>query len=399
MKKKRVGKSDYRKFLEELECKDEEESKNSNFSDRIGSLRTPVFHVIDKHPPWSQISFSGTALFSLHPISQGSFEKYYGISNHDIPDLIKFVKTTHKVIFLLSAPPTAYEKYDYLEPIIREFQPPVFHDYLNYPGWNELLLENYETIDMIGRISKIWRNLFSLVEPDMKMYTASRCCALRYFGFDNIADTFVNSMWEEDPEFSYDYLNAANSFLLFPFMNPLTINSSFSLDEIERAKKWKIPTQFDLKEFSFPEVGSYLMNKCTYYPESMEACKNLIEHYKDEDLYKVYSALNNAIHEKQDTVTLNRTGEIGEILENIWNDPKIRQDTSMYSYGIDIACGTIGFFLGGGVPGLLGSLGLSVIDDKKSKYIETYSELIAKNIASPCLATVYDFKKKYKIDF
>jgi len=230
----------------------------------------------------------------------------------------------------------------------------------------------------------------------MEAYWASRFCGLRYFGFDKIADSLSDNMLGEDHEFSSEYLHAANNFILLPLMKPMGINVSYSLDQIQRAKTWKIPILPDQKNISFPEVGSYLMDKCTYYPESLDACKDLVARYNDEDLYKVFSALNSAVIERQDVYTLNKAKEMGQILDNIWSDKKIRQDKKMYSWGISIACGTIGYSLGGLVPGFLATLGMKGLE--KSNYIETFSELIAKKVASPSLATVYDFQKKYRLD-
>ncbi len=67
------------------------------------------------------------------------------------------------------------------------------------------------------------------------------------------------------------------------------------------------------------------------------------------------------------------------------------------SYGTDIVIGTVGYSIGG-VPGLLGSIGMEIIDNKKCEFIDRFSELVAKKIALPYMAAIYDFKKKYRID-
>ena len=150
------------------------------------------------------------------------------------------------------------------------------------------------------------------------------------------------------------------------------------------------------KRSSFPEVGSYLMKKCTYYPESLEACKNVISRYEANDLYKINSALNDAIVDKNDTLILQKNDELSEILDNIWADSSIKKNATLCNYGIEITSGMIGYGLGG-MPGLLGSMGIGIFDQTKSKYLDQFSELIAKKIASPYMATIYDFKKKYPV--
>ena len=149
----------------------------------------------------------------------------------------------------------------------------------------------------------------------------------------------------------------------------------------------------------FLTIGSYLMTKCTHYPESLDACKILIDRYEENDLYNVYAALNDAIVDRTDASIIRGKDEMEEILDNIWNDTTIKNFTTAFSWGMDITCGIIGYCLGsitgiGGQVGFLGSLGLKVIDSGTSKFIDEYSELISKKIASPYMATVYDFKKE-----
>jgi hypothetical protein len=137
------------------------------------------------------------------------------------------------------------------------------------------------------------------------------------------------------------------------------------------------------------------MTKCTHYPESLESCKNLVDRYEENDLYEVYTALNNAIFDRKDTSIIQRKNEMEEILDNVWNDTTIKSNATVYRYGINITCGIIGYYLVG-TFGLMGSLGLSVLGSTKSKYLDEFSELISKKIASPYMATIYDFKKEYQ---
>ena len=47
--------------------------------------------------------------------------------------------------------------------------------------------------------------------------------------------------------------------------------------------------------------------------------------------------------------------------------------------------------------GFLCSMGLNFIDSTNNQFLDQYSELISKKIASPYMATIYDFKKKYQM--
>jgi hypothetical protein len=114
-------------FLEEYEKKEFEIIKRTlNTSNRLGKLQSPIFNAEMDSTIWSQIALSGTTICPLDPVSQSHFEKMWNISSNNIPDFIQFIKDTKKVQLVLRAPPTHYEKCDYLEPIFQELSPPFF---------------------------------------------------------------------------------------------------------------------------------------------------------------------------------------------------------------------------------------------------------------------------------
>ena len=85
-------------FLEEYERKEFEAFKrNGNVSERLGSLKSPIFHITGPCTSiWSQIAFSGTVIFPLHPLPQNTFEMGWHISINEFPDLIQFIKDSCK---------------------------------------------------------------------------------------------------------------------------------------------------------------------------------------------------------------------------------------------------------------------------------------------------------------
>lgn len=388
-------------FLEEYEKKEIGAfEKQKNVSERIGRLKSPIFHITGPCSSiWSQIAFSGTVIFPLHPLPQFFFEKGWNLSINEFPDLIQFVKETKKIQFVLTALPTKYEECDYLEPILKELAPPV---YTQIGGDDEklqnLTLKCNAEIKSLIPISSEWTFLSlsnggqHIIEDYIHSYTL-----LRYLGFNDIADTFIDNFLA-DPKYSKNYIITAYDLLVDPIIDPFKANPSFCMEKIQNASKMGITDQLSLKNPTLPEVGSYLIKKCTHYPESLNACKNLIDRYEENDLYRVNAALNNAIGDRNDQSIIRRKNEIGEILDNVWDDKTIKNNSTLFNYGINITCGTIGYCLGGGIPGLLASIGMRVIDSKKSNYIDNFAELISKRIASPYLATIYDFKKKYRKD-
>jgi len=115
-------------FLEEYQRQEFEAfERNRNVSERLDNLKPPIFHITGPCSSiWSQIAFSGTVIFPLHPLPQYTFETGWHISIKEFPDLIQFVKETKKIQFVLTAPPTSYKEFDYLEPILKELKPPLY---------------------------------------------------------------------------------------------------------------------------------------------------------------------------------------------------------------------------------------------------------------------------------
>jgi hypothetical protein len=387
-------------FLEEYENREFDAFKRTiPLSKRVEKLQSPSTYLVDESSSfWSQVAFSGTVLFPLHPIPPDIFEQNWNISLSDLPDVIRFVKETKKIQFILTVKPTLYKEFDYLEPILREFSPPLFT--YNFKVDDEKLQK------IESKFLDEFRCLLSL-SPEWQSYTSSvtglnhlgihakSYIWLRYFGFDEFADAFIDNFLIE-PDFANKYLSTIEKLILYPLGDPLKSNLSISFDTLQSASQMGIKTESMSKRSTLPEVGSYLMKKCTYYPDSLEACKNVISQYEENDLYKINSALNDAIVNKNDTLILQKKDELGEILDNVWMNSSIKRNATVCSYGIDVTCGIIGYSLGG-MPGLIGSIGLGIADQTKSKYLDQFSELIAKKIAQPYMATIFDFKKKYSI--
>jgi hypothetical protein len=392
-------------FLEEYENREFEAVKrNIPFSERVEISRSPTCYIVDESSSfWSQVAFAGTVIFRLYPIPPDIFEKNWNISIDYLHDFLRFVKETKKIQFVLTTNPTQYEELDYLEPILREFLPPVYTVNFDWMGvnWTDEKLQETEStcrdeFNLLVSLSPEWQNWTSSVAGRNHLRAQRlQYTWLRYLGFDDFADTFIENFLIE-PDFANAYISLVSKLILYHLGDPLKSTLSINLETLQEAGQMGINTDGITKRSTFPEVGSYLMKKCTYYPESMEACKNVISQYEENDLYKINSALNEAIVDKNETLILQKKDDLGEIMDNIWADSSIKRNATLCNYGIDVTCGMMGYGLGG-MPGLLGSMGLSIFDKTKSKYLDQFSELIAKRIASPYMATIYDFKKKYRV--
>ncbi|MFA4849712.1 MAG: hypothetical protein WC626_08295 [Methanoregula sp.] len=384
-------------FFKEYDAREYDALERSiGLDKRVGQLKPPISYVVpDRHDLiWSQIAFSGTLIFPLYPYPTSFFGGGGKNSTKEISDLIQFVKETKKIQFVLTHSPSEYESLEYLEPILKEFLPPTC-----------TRVESKDFFDLKKKCEDEI-NLLTQFSPDYKRWIRSpsgRYChisdirsyaVLRHLGFNDIADTYIEHFLT-DPEFSGDYIQTAYNLLCHPIIDPLKANPSFSSDTIQRARDYSLTTHSSLKRLVYPEIGSYLMKKCTYYPESLEACKRLIDQYKENDLYDVYSALNNAVIARNESIILEKKDAMNDILDNIWEDRTIKRFATGIRGSIDITCGTVGYCLGSPSLGLLAALGLRVVDG--GKYIDQFSELISKKIAFPYMATIYDFKKEYRI--
>jgi len=345
------------------------------------------------------VAFAGTVIFPLYPISAQYFEESWNISVKELPDLIKFVHRTKKIQFALTANPKSYKNFDYLEPIFQEFSPPIYRSSLinEDEKFRDQLSICVDEINHLISFSPEWQNASrsatgrNMINIHMRSYAL-----LRYYGFNEIADVFIENFLT-DPIFAGKYLSIAGKIILHPIRDPLKANLAISVDVFNQATNMGITPQKTLKDISFPEVGSFLMKKCTYYPESLVSCDNLISQYKKNDLYAVNMALNHAIIDRNETKILETQNEMAIILDNIWNDNRLKRNATISCYGIEITVGTLGYCLMG-LPGIFGSIGLGLLDRAKTNYLEHVSESIAKKIAQPSMITIYDFKKNYRLE-
>jgi hypothetical protein len=376
-----------------------------NVSERVGKLNSPIFFGIDPRSLiWSQIAFSGTVICPIYPAPPDAF-----LNEKTIPDIIQFVKDTHKIQFLLNSPPTSFKNYDYLEPLLRELSPPINSNPIPpYKGSVEkcshLMDSCNDEIDELIVFSPEWQHLLRGFIGEYSINFVKQAYSyLRYFGFDDIADTFIENFLI-NPEFAYYYIYNAGKFITNPLTDPFKSNYSWELDEIRHAQMLGVDVSCFSERISFPEVGSFLMKKCVHYPTSLEACKYLINRYEDNDLYKILSSLNEAVIERNDNIITQKSSDIEEILNNVWDDKKIKNRAVAIDYGIELSCGCVGYLTGNAIGGpavgsfgFLCSMGLNFIDSTNNQFLDQYSELISKKIASPYMATIYDFKKKYQM--
>lgn len=388
------------KFLEEYEKQEIEINREyKTITDRLGELKEPIYNLFCPTTSlWSQIVFSGTIIFPIRPVPKEVFESNLNMPIKKIPELIDFAKETHKIQFLLCDYPTQYLGYDYLEPFFKDSTPVYsLQKDLQSDELDDLYMKSLDELDMLFHLSPFWEQLFTKPGGDhifldyVRQYTMAR-----HLGFNEISEVFIDNILV-DPNFATQYLETTYDLFIHPTIDPFNANVSIPLDIIQKATQMGLDVQAQPREQYFPEVGSFLLKKIVYYPESLEACKQVMGRYKDNDLYNVYSALNTAIYDRNYDSALKYKENLELILDNTWKETQtIQSNSQTYKCGIQIACGIAGAFLSQSC-GLLENLGLIVPTVLGSQVLDPLTESISKKVVSPYLVTIYDFQKKYRV--
>lgn len=390
---------------------------------RFAKMSDPIVETTNNI--WTLIPFYGSSLIHVFPSNRESTIETCGWgTDADINNLIQLAKDTGKVQFILAKDPLDYEKYDYLEPILRELHPPMgrfipevifdekqlekakaeyiplFYDRL-IPHL-KTIFEHYQRLDWIG----------SSFDDFSSKYLANYV-TLRLAGYDEIADKILDST-KEDPNLAMHYLH------LFGVLIADRIQSDFNLsynpilsleadslrfitNEITKlSQKPKLGFEYYSQDkLQLIDVGQLLVNKLTPTAQGFTGCQSLMQKYEQQDLQKLLSSIQKGLKSKKIDLVKANTSELSTTLDNIWKDLRISKLSSGISFGVPLLLGTIGPMasqLGSDVIGYLGgilaALGFKVIDKKVTPII---SDKLAKIFQNDSLVAIYDFKKKYSI--
>lgn len=192
---------------------------------------------------WSMIPFFGSSLIHVHPCSQEILVRDFGWgSDSDINNLIQLSKDTGRVQFILDKSPEDYESFDYLEPILKEIQPPLLKlvpellfDKKDYQtAKNEYdTLSDYKFLPFLKELHKQLQssglNYSSFEEFSFKFRWDY--ATLRLSGYGELADLILNAL-VDDPEMAFNYLLLFGVLLTPPKYNSfnLSYNPVFSIN-------------------------------------------------------------------------------------------------------------------------------------------------------------------------
>ena len=378
---------------------------------RFGDLKKPVTHadpqlyLYDKASIWSQIPLTGTLIISLMNVSEKMCLNQNGFSPDDIPNLIKFAKETRKIKFGLSTTPLNYDGLDYLEPILQEFEPPLLLplDRSNIFGYD--IVKKYEEEfgalanikyaksikqDLLssGENKKLWDKVMS---GRSLTYTSLKCLQM---------DDAVKELSQQmiDNPVAATLLFNHYTLLISSIFDSLTSNYNHGLTKLQFSKLLDISKSENVK---IPEIGMNISQKLVPFGNSYEDCLQLVRQYNDDDLYKIMKELEQSVRKQQEYAIIKNKTELDLILDNVWSETQrmaIQKDA--INCGISVTLGMISGLTG--LPdiftGLLPSLGFPVIRNYLKIRDSSISESIIRKIRPNGLVTIYDFKKKYKLN-
>lgn len=411
----------YNKFLNNLIKKPKDVVHTYPTAERFNGLKDPVIHAeryvygFDNEKIWSQIPFAGTLILSLSNTPPERCLKQNGFEPEDIPKLIDLAKETGKIRFGLERDPLQYEGLDYLQPIFDEFQPPTLYAIptSNFISDKTAMMHASEFVELskVRYYDELKYNVLksggnkeffnSLFEGRGEVYGA-----MKILGLEKEIEE-VSKFLIDDPQHAEFLLN---SYMMItnPVFDALTPNYNYSLSRILNSNMGNLTDNPNIK---IPEVGKLIMKKLIPNPINYYSCIDVIQKYRENDLYKLLDAFDDAIRKKQSYKIMENKEELETVVDNIWSDvQKMGSNIQGIKSGLSFVFGLGGLYgtsilqsesvVGpiAALSGLIAGLGFNTIESHFDNKKSSLSERILKFLKPNYIISVYDFKKKYKLD-
>jgi hypothetical protein len=361
---------------------------------------------------WPQIPLCGSLLITLVPRRREQFAAAHGFEVKDIDRLVDFARDTGRVQFGLNTDPIHYIGLDFLEPIFTEMKPPLMQVIPYDRLLDKQVLRKYEieflTLAEINFIPKFMNIMRQNVAGISMEYIKKRIedfqrdfVVLKACGYEEITNRMADALVSDFSETIRLFMVYGN-FISEPSLFPLKIIHNRSLDEIQEALREGAVQQ---ERISLPtEIGQFLLRKTSLFPESFQACLDVVSKYKQEELDKVFSALNEALRQQNIDLVKSKSEDLSVILENVWNDAeRLSKTSTLLRWGIPLHLAAIGATIGmmggllGAATGFLTGLGFGVSQEAIKVGIGPLSEKIAKFGQPHYISSIFNFKKKIKI--
>lgn len=379
-------------------------------NDRFSKLKEPIADPYANI--WGIVPFYGSTVAKLIPKDNRKtfdiiHEYAMGFNSSKIDEMIDFQKETGRIQFVLTRPPTEYKNLEFLEHVFSELKPPML-SYDSVPVIGEELTNRYniefETIANLGFSEYLQYVTTSLGNSnpnfaDAKLSNyATRYGILKASGYEELADE-IGTLMILDPEKAHEYICLFGMLIADPktsqFKSIKNFDNRFMSEYV--ASRTEFGIHFD-DEFPY-EIGKYLLEKMTLYPETMNGCIKIIQEYDDQELYKVFGALNDGVRKNNHDVLESKRADMSEILDNVWNDTKrIKQKADGIKFGVSLSLGLIGGLAEGILgTGVMAGLGYAASNTVWGMKDESISEKVAKKVSPNHLVSIYDFQEKHDL--
>jgi len=386
-------------------------------------LKYPYAKSLVYRKIWPLIPLYGSVVIELSPIPEKKqFEEFHGFDIEDIPRLIKFAQETEKIQFTIHGRPTNFKDIDFLEPILKELNPPMMitsviaqrdinKDEIQKTSW--LFSKSGFSSFLISWDEEIKQRSgygASFMEGIATSWLAPRIYNnLKHLGLIEMASPIKALIKNKQFILALIALIGVHYLLLEHSLDPLK-PSVKTLDRKVATFYHQIITSVSGIEspdtkFEFPyEIGTFLNNRLKLIvPKNINGVVELNNFYDQNDLRKVMTALDLALKQEEIGLIKEKTEEIPLILSKIWNKVnKTKKKEKLFEkYGISLgiaAIGTIVTLPYSGLGGLIAGLGFTIMDKMFGGDI---SEKITKKLfsrASPnYIMNIYDFKEQHRL--
>jgi hypothetical protein len=370
---------------------------------RFWKLSKPYAFFCGGNSIYPQIPLYGSLIIPIIPMREKQFGDYHGFNPSQIDALIDFCKETGKIQFALSTQPTDYRELDFLEPIICDLKPPwLLTPRLPNSKLQEKACVEFDTLAGIQFIQwwdQLYRDAGATERAAVGTYESMRdaYALLREKGLTEIATDIENSL-VEDPPRAHDLLTVFSTLIFEPSAHPFkaieNYDRAFFASMIRTGANYGFGSKITLP----CEIGTFLLENLTFFPESLEACKDVISRYDHRDLHRVMAALSDGACSRNEELVRAKSADLNDAFRMVWEDADdIKRHAELAKFLIPVIIGVMGMILDPSL-GLLGSLGFYIAEKTADMRGQSLSQRLAKSIAPSYAATIYDFKKKYGLD-
>ena len=397
------------KFMKRLDEGKVAQNENYPPKERFIKLKEPIAEPFVNI--WGVVPFYGSTIAKLMPKdSKKAFDEaheFMGFNSGKIDEMMDFQKETGRIQFSLTMPPTYYKNLEFLEPLFRELEPPTLsYDHLSFVGeeFDKKYNIEFKTLAEFGFNRYIERATKELGNSNLA-YTkakldnyANNYSVLKASGHEELADE-IGTLMLIDHSKAYQYLILFGILISNPQKSLFKPICNFDKSFIDFASEFGNPYGIGINNDVPYEIGKFLLNKTTFYPETMSGCNKVIQEYDDQELHKVLGALNDGVRRTNIDVIEDKKIDMSEILDNVWNDAeRLRMGAAGIRFGVSLNLGLIGE-IAAGLPGMgiMAGLGFTAVDNLWGMQNDSVSEKIAKFVSPNYLVSIYDFKKKHAL--